>query len=127
MFVDVIELNYRGGRIPKHERGGLPVTRGTIHIDKLWTHDRLEKAPVHAYLTPPSLEPLYGAKVRYWRGRTVVLVGQQRLGNAKRKSETSYEQVWLCRILTEAQVAEEARASRPGQPEPMRWPALDQS
>jgi hypothetical protein len=125
MLVDVIELNYMGRRIPKRERGGLPVTRGDLSVDKLWTHDRIDNAPVHALLVPPRLEPLYSVKLRYWRGRTLVLVGEQYAPDPKRtKSAGRFDQVWLCKIVTEDQAAAEAAAQASA---PMSWPALDRS
>lgn len=100
MLVDVVELNYLGRRIPRHERAGLPVTRGQISVAKLWTHDAVDNAPVHAHIAPPRLEPLYSVKLRYWRGRHLVLVGQQAAPIPKRsKAVGKFEQVWWCRIV----------------------------
>jgi hypothetical protein len=128
MLVDVKELNYLGGRIPRHERGGLPVTRGELSIGKMWTHDGLDNAPVHAQLLPPKLEPLYSVKLRYWRGRTLVLVGEQYAPLPKRsRAAGRFPQVWLCKLVTEAEVEAEGLAPDQGPAGPMRWPALDPS
>lgn len=101
MLVDVVELNYHGSRIPREYRKGLPCVRGRISVERLLSHQALDNAPVHAHIVPPRLEPLYGVKLRYWRGQHLVLVGNQRTAIPGKRAETSYEQVWWCRIVTD--------------------------
>ena len=100
MLVDVVELNCRGVRVPREHRKGLVPVRGRVVVDRLLSHQGLDKAPVHAHLHPPRLEPLYRVKLRYWRGQHLVLVGEQRTALPGKRAETSFEQVWWCRIVT---------------------------
>lgn len=79
-----------------------------IRVERLWTHDQLDQAPVHAHLDPPRLEPLYNVRLRYWRGCNLVLQGVQRAA-AGRQSEATYEQVWWCRVLVDIPQKEDSR------------------
>lgn len=99
MLVDVVELNYHGARIPREDRKGLPSVRGRISVERLLSHQALDNAPVHAHIVPPLLEPLYGVKLRYWRGLNIVLVGSQRTAVPGKRAATNFEQVWWCRIV----------------------------
>lgn len=103
MQVDVVELNHLGQRIPRDQRQGLPVFRGELSIERMWPHQNLDRAPVHAHLVPPRMEPLYNVKLQYWRGRNVVLAGMQRAPLPGRKAEGSFEQVWWCRLVLDVE------------------------
>lgn len=87
MLVDVVELYEHGLRRPREDvRASLPV-RAELSIDRMLTDQGLDRPMVHAHLVPFSLEPLYRCRVEYWRGRNVVLSGEQRAEVAGRKTE----------------------------------------
>lgn len=99
MLVDVIELNRFGVRIPRAERQGLMPVRASITIDRMWSDRDREEAPVHASLERHPLEPLYNCRVKYWRRRSLVLVGQQYADLPRRNTRGRFEQVWWVRIV----------------------------
>lgn len=101
MLVEVIELYWHGEKLSRDARRQLSPVRGELSVDRLWTHSGIEDAPVHAHLVPPRLEPLYRVKLRYWRGRNVVLSGQQRAALPGRRAEAPFEQWWWCKIITD--------------------------
>lgn len=101
MLVDVIELNRLGRRLPRAERLALVPVRAVITIDRMWTDRERDEAPVHATLERYPLEPLYNVKIKYWRRRDIVLMGQQHTALPKRGAHARFEQWWWCRIVVE--------------------------
>jgi hypothetical protein len=73
--------------------------RAELNIERQWTHREIERAHVHAHLHPPRLESLWRASVVYCRGRNIVIQGQQRAESWKRNTETTYGQMWWCKIV----------------------------
>ena len=100
MLVDLVELFSCGVKRPRDEvRASVPL-RGHLNIDKMWTHQDVDRAPVHAHLDPPRIESLYRCRLVYWRGRNVVLSGVQRGPvPGRRKAEQEYVQMWWCKIV----------------------------
>lgn len=102
MIVDVIELYWQGQKLSRAARRQLRPVRGALTVDRRWTHDNLENAPLYADLMPFRLETLCQVKLRFWRGRNVVLSGVQRCALLSGKGgETHFEQWWWCRIVME--------------------------
>lgn len=101
MLVDVVELYKHGVKRPRAEVRSSPPVRGRLSIDRMLTDQGLSRPHVHAHLVPFVLEPLYRCRVEYWRGRNVVLSGQQLDDVPGRKRSTArYEQWWWCKIVT---------------------------
>lgn len=117
LLVDVVELYAHGRKRPREEVRAMPPVRGRLSIDRMLYDQSLDRPPVHAHLVPFKLEPLYRCRVEYWRGRNVVLSGQQMAEVPGRKRATArYEQWWWCRIVTDAspQAAGPYAERRPG-------------
>lgn len=102
VLVDVVELYEHGLKRPRAEvRASAPI-RGRLSIDRLLSDQCLDRPPVHAHLVPFGLEPLYRCRVEYWRGRNVVLSGEQHSEVPGRKRATArYVQWWWCKIVTD--------------------------
>lgn len=104
MLVEVLELYWQGSKLSRDARRQLRPVRGRLTVDRRWTHDGLDSAPLYADIAPFQLETLCQVKLRFWRGRNVVLSGQQRGPvPTHKKAETYYEQWWWCRILSDAE------------------------
>lgn len=101
MLVEVVELWWQGKKLSREARKQLKPVRGELTVERRWTHQDIEWAPLYADIRPYQLETLCQVKLRYWKGRNVVLSGVQRGPDAERKKgETQYEQWWWCRILS---------------------------
>lgn len=100
MLVDVIELRQGDqARDPAAVRATVPV-RGQVSIDRLLSHQHMDRAPVHADIRPMVLETLYAARIEYWRGLNIVLAGRQRQQIPGRKrAEAVFEQRWWLRLV----------------------------
>ncbi len=95
MLVDVVELNYRGKRLPREVwRSAVPV-RGELAILKYMSWHGHEGGPVQATLRPYGLlEGLNKARVLHLWGRNMVIGGEQRaLGMVN-------DQLWWCRMVS---------------------------
>jgi hypothetical protein len=102
MLVEVIELYWQGEKLSREARRQLKPVRGSLTVDCIWTHASLDNPPLHADILPFQIETLQRVRLRYWRGRNVVLSGVQRASLPGYKSSTThYEQWWWCRIVTD--------------------------
>lgn len=102
MLVEVIELYWQGSKLSRDARRQVKPVRGVLTVDRRWTHRDLESAPLYADLRPFQLETLCQVKLRYWRGRHVVLSGNQ-IGPVPghKSAKTYYEQWWWCRFVND--------------------------
>lgn len=100
MLVEVVQLYWRGEKLSREARRQVKPVRGQLTVDRLWTHAHMDNPAVHADLMPYRLETLQRVRLRYWRGRNVVLSGLQRDTIPGSKDATvHYEQWWWCRIV----------------------------
>lgn len=113
MLADIIELRRADSARPRDEvRASVPA-RVTMSVDRFWTDAGLDRAPVHAFVTPMCLEPLYDVRLRYWRGLNIVLTGRQRQPvPGRRQAERLFDQVWWCRIVTDPSIPPISPADR---------------
>lgn len=105
MLVDIIQLRQHDHTLDRDVVRATVPLRLTIDVDRFWTHSGLDRPAVHASVRPMTLEPLYDARLRYWRRLNIVLSGRQRQVVPGRKSnEVLYEQWWWCRIVLDPNV-----------------------
>lgn len=105
MLVDVLELYFQDEKLSRCARRQATPVRCTITVDRMWSDRDLEDAPVHANVVPPRLEPLYGARMRYWKGRNVVLSGRQRgLVKGTKNTLAPQQQWWWCQIVMDPSI-----------------------
>lgn len=102
MLVEVFELYSRGVRRSREEiRDSTPV-RGVLSLDRCWTWESVERerAPVHAFLMPAGLQPLFKARVLFIRNYRILIHGSQRAAEPFKNREHIYDQRWWCKVVT---------------------------
>lgn len=126
MLVDVVELNVREAARAREDVMSTVPVRGVLRMDRLWTDRELENAPAHADICPMTLETLYSARVLYWRGVNLLLVGWQRQPMPGGKSGRRFRQRWWVRLVLDPSLppmsAVERRARRVSASEAAREP-----